>query len=173
MKIEIVEQTVNVREYMEKYIHVEAFLEKCKECGNYNQVWSCPTFDFDPLDYWKEHDTLRIIGKKLFFDEHEKADWRTALDQATADFTKELYVEEGKTPGSVCLIAGDCHLCAEGQCTKKQGIPCRHPDKLRYSIEALGGDVGATANDLLDIELLWIKDGIVPDYFALIGGMLI
>ena len=43
---------------------------------------------------------------------------------------------------------------------------------MRYSIEALGGNVGKTVHDLLGIELEWIEEGKVPSYFVLVGGLL-
>ena len=43
---------------------------------------------------------------------------------------------------------------------------------MRYSIEALGGDVSKTAADLLDLELKWGKNGELPEYFVLVGGMI-
>jgi hypothetical protein len=44
---------------------------------------------------------------------------------------------------------------------------------MRYSIESLGGDVGLTAERYLGQPLLWIKDGILPDYLMLVGALLL
>lgn len=172
MKIETFERTISVPEYIEQYVNVEDFLEKCKECNNYDCKWSCPSFDFDPLDYWNKYDSFRVVGKKIFLDETDKDNWENGIKQVKEDLTKELFEEEEKNPGSISLSAGSCQICEEGQCTKTKGEPCKYPEKMRYSIEALGGDVGATASRLLGIDLQWIEQGQVPDYFALIGGLL-
>ena len=60
----------------------------------------------------------------------------------------------------------------KGNCTRPEGKPCRYPEKMRYSIESIGGNVGKTVSKLLGIELEWIQDGKVPSYFVLCGGLL-
>ena len=52
------------------------------------------------------------------------------------------------------------------------GRPCRCPEKMRYSIEALGGNVAETAERYLHKPLLWIEDGRMPDYLTLVCGLL-
>lgn len=173
MKIDTFEQTISVADYLEGYVNVEEFLECCRACGNYDRKWSCPSYDFDPVeDYWKKYDNLYIIGKKMILEEDEKENWETLMKQVKQQLTEELYAEEAKRPGSVSLSAGSCNICGEDNCSKKTGTPCRYPDKMRYSIEALGGNVGLTASRLLGIQLQWITEGQVPDYFVLVGGLL-
>ena len=41
-RTEYLEATVSVEEYMEKCVDVLTFLEYCKNCGNYEKIWSCP-----------------------------------------------------------------------------------------------------------------------------------
>ena len=85
---------------------------------------------------------------------------------------EELFEMEKAYPGSVSLSAGSCSTCGKDGCTRPSGKPCRYPDKMRYSIEALGGNVGKTVHDLLGIELEWIEEGKAPSYFVLAGGLL-
>lgn len=172
MKIETFENTIKVDEYIEKYVNVAEFLEYCKECGNYGKKWSCPEYDFDPLDYWKKYDELHVVGKKMILEEDEKEQYENLILQLQDDMTKEFYAEEEKQPGSISLCAGSCRICGENNCSKKIGEPCRYPDKMRYSIESLGGNVGLTASRLLGIELEWIEEGKLPNYFVLVGGIL-
>lgn len=173
MKIDTFEKTISVVDYIDGYVNVEEFLACCKECGNYDQKWSCPSFTFDPVeDYWKKYENLYVIGKKMCLAEEEKHDWQTLMAQVKAELTETLYAKEAENPGSVSLSAGSCNICGESNCSKKDGQPCRFPDKMRYSIEALGGNVGLTASKLLGIELQWIAQGEVPDYFVLVGGLL-
>ena len=68
MKIETFEKTIKVDEFIEGYVNVEEFLECCKVCENYEQVWSCPTYDFDPVDYWKRFENLYVVGKKMILE---------------------------------------------------------------------------------------------------------
>lgn len=172
MKIETFEEKIEVGKYIDDYVNVEEFLEYCRQCNNYNCAWSCPSFDFDPVDYWKSYDHFHVVGKKMILAEEEKEDWENLLIQVKGKLTEELYEAERRHPGSISLSAGSCKICGEGNCSRKTGEPCRYPDKMRYSIEALGGNVGLTASRLLGIPLQWMEEGRVPDYFVLVGGLL-
>ncbi len=173
MKIDTFEKNISVADYVNGYVNVEEFLECCRVCENYDQKWSCPSYDFDPVeDYWKKYENLYIIGKKMILEEDEKENWEALMKQVKQQLTETLYAEEEKHPGSVSLSAGSCNICGENNCSKKAGEPCRFPEKMRYSIESLGGNVGLTASRLLGIRLQWIEEGQVPDYFVLVGGLL-
>ncbi len=175
MKIETYTNTIDIETYIRDYVDVEEFLEYCKACSAYNKKWSCPEFDFDPLDYWRKFSTLKVIGKKIYLKEDENVTRGNVfdyLDEIKLALTDELYEAEKKIPRSVALSAGSCHYCGKDNCEKKYGRPCKYPDKLRYSIEALGGNVGLTTRKLLGINLCWIEDDALPEYYVLVGGLL-
>ena len=46
-KLETFEKDMPVCDFIEKYVRPEEFIEYCKACGNYGNVWSCPPYDFD------------------------------------------------------------------------------------------------------------------------------
>lgn len=173
---------ISVEEYLENYVDVDTFLGYCKECYNYNNKWCCPSFDFDVEDYWRQYKTLKVTAVKIIFDEEyagkvfseeEMIDiTNNSLRKVKASLTAELFEEEKKYPGSVSLSAGSCYLCGE-KCTKPEGKPCRLPEKLRYSIEALGGNVGLTISKLMGIDIEWAEEGKLPNYFVLVCGILL
>lgn len=175
-------QSISVEEYIEDYVNIPTFLECCKACQNYEKRWSCPPFDFDVIEYWKAHETLDVIGVKIIFDESmlQKTYTKEEINQIINDclwkekekMTDTLMEEEKKYPGSVSLSAGSCLLCGDMPCSKEEGLPCRHPEKMRYSIEALGGDVGRTGSKLLGVDLEWMEEGKLPHHFLLVGGLL-
>lgn len=192
-RVEKLMNEVNVERYVEEFVNVEEFLEYCKKCSNFATKWSCPPYDFDVIEYWKQYKTLLILGYKIIFDEDtvSKEYTKEEIDRITVEvlgeqkklITEELYALEEKTEGSVSLSAGYCNLCGdreitENSCTRKEcpdgcaAELCRHPDKLRYSIEALGGNVGKTCNKILHDEIEWIEEGRLPSHFLLIGGLL-
>lgn len=173
MKIETYEKEIKVAEYLEEYVCVEEFLECCKACENYNRKWSCPSYDFDPVeDYWKKYDTLIVVGKKIILEEGDKTKWQSLIEEVQDDLTQELFARELEVIGSQSLSAGSCRICGYDNCARKNGEPCRFPHKLRYSIESLGGNVGRTCTKLLNLPLLWMEEGKAPDYFVLVGGLL-
>lgn len=173
MRIETFENTISVEEYIEKYVNVEEFLEYCKVCKNYNKIWACPSFDFDPIDYWKQYDNFYVIGKKIYSEGlTSESEWKEIYYAEKRKLSQFLFEKEKEKPGSISLCAGSCDICLNIGCTRITGGPCRNPDKMRYSIESLGGNVGLTADKLLGIELKWLNESTIPEYFVLVGGLL-
>lgn len=180
--VERYEADVPVREYMEACVDVPTFLECCKQCGNYEKVWSCPSYDFNPEDYWRKYDNLHLIGVKICFPSemtekiYEKEELNTLVQETLWKEKEKLAVElaemEKENPGSVSLSAGSCMNCRPGTCTRLTGEPCRFPDKMRYSIESIGGNVGLTVTKYLKQELLWMEEGRLPEHFILVCGLL-
>lgn len=164
---------VKVCEYIENYVNVEEFLKYCEECPNYGNVWSCPPYDFSPEEYWKEFSMIHLIARKIIFDKDmSQNDCMNIIFEVKSEMSRELYEMEKQFPGSKALSAGSCGLCADKGCGRREGEPCRYPEKMRYSIESIGGNVGLTASKLMGIELEWIEDGKLPSYFVLVGGLL-
>ena len=188
------EAIVSVDHYLDKYVDVDTFLQACKACPNYEKIWSCPTYDFDVIEYWKKYKTLELTAIKIIFDEavagkqltkeEQEEITKNSIWEVKAQLAEELYEREKAVPGSISLSAGSCTLCKgsgtysagsssfEGFCSRLKGEPCRYPDKMRYSIESLGGNVGTTLSELMEIELEWIQEGRMPSYFVLVSGLL-
>ena len=68
-KTETYTAVVPVEDYIEGYVDVDTFLECCRACPNYEKVWSCPSYDFDVLSYWRKYETLELTAVKIIFDE--------------------------------------------------------------------------------------------------------
>lgn len=169
------EKNISVEDYIKTYVNVGEFLEYCKECRNYGRVWSCPPYDFEPEKYWNEFAEFTVIGYKIDFGKGFSQDRSLEImAEVKRKLTEELFELENAFEGSVSLSAGSCSICVEKNqmCTRPQNEPCRYPDKMRFSIESLGGNVGKTVHDLLGIPLCWIEEGKVPPYFVLAGGLL-
>ena len=78
---------------------------------------------------------------------------------------------ERETPGSLALSAGGCTLCSD--CTRPEGQPCRKPEKMRYSIDALGGDLSETMERYFHRPISWSRNGEVPEHLTVVGGLLV
>lgn len=59
-----------------------------------------------------------------------------------------------------------------GGCTRREGLPCRYPDKVRPSLESMGFDIGKTAKELFGLELKWASYGMLPEYYVLVGAVM-
>ena len=164
------EAETDVKTYVRDFVDVGGFLECCKVCPNYNNVWSCPPYDFDPMDYWNSFKRILVAGYQITFQgEHTQETMTETLWDVKQKLAEELY-ELKEFPGSQSLSAGTCQICKS--CSKQEGAPCRFPDKMRYSIESIGGNVGKTISSLCGIEIEWIEDGKLPEHFVLVGGLL-
>ena len=163
---------IAVEEFLRRWVDVPRFLACCRQCPNWGGRWSCPPYDFQPEDWWRQFDHVLLEGRKLCFSprsrEERSLDWGLSALKAEKDrLLEELLAREAG--GSQALAAGACTLCAA--CARGAGQPCRRRDRMRYSIESLGGDVGAIARDCFGTELLWSDDGRLPAYYLLVGGM--
>lgn len=160
--------------------NIEKFENLCKQCKNYNKVWSCPPYNFSVKEYLNKYKHMYIIGVKIIFDEDTLSTINTkekisAYTTETLHFIKnkimhEMLKLEKLYPNSTSLSAGGCNLCES--CSKLNNKTCLHPELMRYSLESLGFDVGGISSKLLDFELKWATETRLPDYFSLITGLL-
>lgn len=165
------------------YVDVPRFEALCRQCGNFGALWSCPPCFIDPVRIWRQHRTLFLFGWKLTFSKEIQA--QTFPGAAMQDvlcgtlyhererMDRELLRRERQTAGSRALFAGSCRLCGQTDCSRREGLPCRFPGRMRCSIESLGGDVGRISQELLHIPLLWIQEDRLPAYLTLVGGLLV
>lgn len=162
-----------LEEYIRDCVDIPRFLSCCQACPHYGAIWSCPPYDFDPMELWQSYAGLRIYGRMLVADEpgQDVAAAMAALKQEKDAYLDTLMAWEEENPGSLALAAGSCNLCLP--CSRQQGQPCQKPAQRRYSLESLGGHVALTASRYLGYPLLWIKDGNLPDYLMLIGALLL
>jgi len=183
LDIEVFECEVPMDEYIQTCVDVPQFLSYCKECKNYNRIWSCPSFSFDPADYLSAYQSILIVGYKVnvpkdrrlrvYTEEEQGMMTQTMLSEPKRKLDKDMLEREAATPGSMALSGGSCLYCTPGDCARISGSPCRYPEKMRYSIEALGGNVGLTVTKYLHQQLEWIEKGRMPGHFILVAGLLL
>ena len=165
------EAEIGTAEYLKDYVDVDYFLSCCKVCRNYGHVWACPPYDFDPRDLWRKYDRLRVYGYQVRYSgERTQKEMEEVLWQVKERLDEEMLRLETETPGSLALSAGSCKRCRT--CSRPEGKPCRFPQLMRHSIESVGGDVGKTIEKLCGIEIQWAKEGCLPEYYVVAGGLL-
>ena len=166
--------------YIENYRDVDKFVVYCKECNRYDTCWSCPPFDFDMEEYISPYKIAYIIGTKIILNTdviHENTGLELCnkaayniVEEVRLSLDRKLLDLEAAFPKSKAFFGGTCHICPLGECTRIKGQPCIEPDKVRPSLEALGFDITKTSAELLNIEMKWSHNGILPKYFTLISG---
>jgi predicted metal-binding protein len=170
----------------EAYKHKEVLIY-CQRCNNYGKNYSCPDFSFDAVTYLEpykyatiivtEVDTQqiqaqldqldpdqlesRVRSNYLIEEPDQKIDLKSivsmyAFEDIKNQMADQLLALEKKIDDSMGLPPGSCTRCAT--CTKILGDPCRFPETLRYSLEALGFLVSEIYKQFFDLELAWTKD---------------
>lgn len=165
--------TLSAEEYISRFRDPQKFIECCRKCPNYGNSWGCPPFekDFDALISGYEKVMLtatKIIPSKAGLPLDMS---RSLIRPERIRLEKNLRELEKKTGGRAFAYVGSCLYCEEENCSRKEGLPCRHPELVRPSIEAYGFDIGKTLTDLFNIELKWGEKGMMPEYLTLVCGL--
>ena len=172
-KTELFTVETDVKTYVEGYHKADLFLPYCQECKNYGQRYGCPPFDSDPLTLVRTFDKVRIIGIKVIPDDPTLplSAANELMEPVISELNKKLLDDEKSLKGFACGFVGRCPYCGDVPCARKEGKPCRHPDVVRPSLEAIGFDIGKTTRDLLGIDIKWSKNNLIPKYLTLVCGL--
>ena len=159
--------------YIREFRRADYFIEFCHQCRNYGRRYGCPPFDSDPLHVIESYRKVRIIGVKIV-PKDKSLPLEAANDlmlPVTSELNEELLRSEKSLGGISFGFVGSCPYCGDGPCARIDGLPCRHPEKVRPSLEAIGFDISKTAKELLGLEIKWSKDGLIPEYLTLVCGI--
>ncbi len=169
-----------VSDFVKNCVDVPSFLASCGECPIFDRRWSCPPFGFSVEALWKQYTDIFLYEEKIYVNPnlrervYSQAEInelsRELLAPAKRQMTEDLLALEGKYIGSRALFAGTCEFCTK--CAKELNGQCYHPEKMRFSIEALGGNVALAVQIYFDDTILWAKNGRLPEYYILLGGLL-
>lgn len=170
-------RSLKTADYISSYRDAERFAQLCRQCPRYGTTWHCPPYDFDTLDTVSKFSIVHLFATKVDFALSERGlcgntqkiygDIMQLVWEQTHPFLIGL---EKKFPDSMAFDMA-CRLCGNEPCTRKSGKPCRHPDQARHSIESFGFDIGLTAKQVFGTELLWSKDGSLPQYLMFITAL--
>lgn len=163
---------IPVEEYIERFRDEERFIELCKMCPNFGNSWGCPPFDFDTDDFLRRYKHARLMAVKLTLSDNDipVEDTQKLILPERIKIEHKLLEMERKYGGRAFAYIGKCLHCNDGICTRRCDKPCLHPEKVRPSLEAFGFDIEKTLKELFGIELLWGKDGKLPEYLVLVSG---
>ena len=140
----------------------------CKSgCKNYNKKYSCPPFapSFEKLA--EGYDGLFVILFTCNLSQIETSEYnkiRVANSVLKSRMEKLL-----RKMGRKRLGTGACRLCKI--CNYVLGKQCKYPDKLLYSLEAVGIDCNWLSTSLFSKPLLWYKNKKAPEYGAVVAAL--
>ena len=149
----------------------------CQSCPEYGRFWSCPPYEKPPVELGA-FATILLLGVQINPGQAAKQNTRGAsqvrqvtdrwMEEVRGHFDPKLLWLEGENPGSLALYGGKCRLCH--RCARQGGLPCPN-GHMRYSLESLGFDVLALAEQELGLPILWAGEQL-PPYFLLVGALL-
>ncbi len=172
-KIEKYEAEIGAKAYIEGFRRAEYFIQFCQQCRNYGHRYGCPPFEGDPLTLIEGYDRVRLLGVKIT-PEDKTLPLEAAGDlmaPVISELNEELLALEQELGGYAFGFVGTCPYCGGAPCARIEGKPCRHPEKVRPSLEAIGFDISQTAKDLLGLDIKWSHDGRIPEYLTLVCGI--
>lgn len=146
------QRSVDVHSCVSRFRREAVFLEACKACPSFGKSWICPPLSDELTHKILSYSTLTLYIIKVATDDPE-ATLRGAIRLQAEEM---LLKEEARLGGYALGFTGRCPYCAS--CTRADGAECRHPDKARPSLEALGFDVGALTEELFGEPLAWNKE---------------
>lgn len=178
--IDFMQAVISTEDYCHDFVEIERFLECCKSCPNYENRWACPPFGFDVKErYWDRYKYIHLFAFRMNINDDIVGDEPPeTIDELVMDIRKQngrcvskwvLGVEK-LNPGTSALDGGHCIRCKK--CAKTKCKPCCHEDTMRPAIDAIGGNLVKTAEEVFNTKILWIENGKVPEYFLFIVGLL-
>ncbi|MGN0733419.1 MAG: DUF2284 domain-containing protein [Emergencia sp.] len=170
-KIEHFEAYLSVDKLMDEYFDFSCTYSKCRQCPGFGQTWSCPDFDFNPEVFWRQFSRFHLIVDKVSNSGTktvEEAKQRLFFEKTR--FDSQLLEIERTIPGSYALAAQECVQCAK--CARLSGLPCIHPEVMRYGPESIGLLAVKMAEDVFGITAQWSDGESIPEYYLLIAGVI-
>jgi len=142
-------------------------------CINFGRKWACPPFSPSFSDFvigWERIIVIymRVATVQLSYikNDYLKIKAANSIMKSRADrFLREMAHQYGSY-----ISMGSCRLC--NPCKRTVDKQCAKPDKMTFSFEALGVDVDQMVNSCFSTPLQWYKSGCLPEYTAVVCGLL-
>ncbi len=150
-------------------VEKDLFENMCKDgCPNYNKKYSCPpcSLKFDAKKKYLFVVLLRMNLEQLNEIEYMKLKIGNAVLKPRVERIMRGLEEKF---GGKFFSTGSCRLCKK--CGKAIGEKCRHPEKMRFSLESLGVDCNKLVEDVFGFELLWYKNNEAPEYTSVVCAL--
>lgn len=136
---------------LKNYMDFDYFTGLCKDgCPHYNLSYTCPPNSPQFTEYTKDFKHSLVIAMYMEIAENQTInDVHPYLRKVLSDFLIPLE----KEIDGLLTDGGRCRYC--NKCTYIDNIPCRFPDKMRFSMEAMGIDLDKVCKDILNHSIVW------------------
>lgn len=164
---------IKTSEYVSRFHRPERFSKSCGQCPNFGKSWTCPPFEENQKAFFHKYPELLLTATKVipFNTQIPFNESRRLLRPERVRIQNKLLAMEKEWGGVSVSYVGECLYCGDNKCSRIHGFPCRHPEKARTSLEALGFDLVASVRELFGIDILWSDNGYIPEYLLLVSGL--
>lgn len=134
-----------------KYMNFNYFTGLCRDgCPYYNLSYTCPPNSPKYTVYTKDFENTLVIAMYTSIDEENSInDIHPYLRRLLSDMLIPLEIKFN----GLLTDGGRCRYCDE--CTYVDNLPCRFPEKIRFSMEAMGIDLDKVCNEILNHKIVW------------------
>jgi len=151
----------------------EKYLNICqKNCNYYGKNYSCPPYAPKLSDYSKEYTKLFVVMFRIKMSQIDIEDNFERLKTSNNILRQEIEGLMRKLEScnkSKFLSSGPCKLCS--RCLAVIDKPCRYPEKMRYSLEALGVDCAHLIQKVFNKKMEWFENGVLPKRTSVIAAI--
>ena len=143
----------------------------CAQCENYGNNYACPPTGQDMAALLSTYARVRLYAARLPLPPTmARADTGAYFARGMVLFNRQLMASEAAEPGSLAVAPGQCVRCK--RCARRDAKPCRHPESLRYSLDAFLLEIAQMSAELFGMEIQWYNDQ-PPPYLTMMGGLLL
>lgn len=178
IRIEEFEHEMDTEEFILRFRDVGRFEDLCKQCGNYGKRWGCPPLIGEHSVDLNIYKNVKVVCLKIVLEPAEGVNndemvrsLGMLIQKVRRQYEGALLEKERSMKGRAALFTGMCPHCGSEECARVSGKPCRHPELVRPSLEAMGFDLGKAMSEIFGIRLLWVEDKKAPAYLCLVGAV--
>jgi predicted metal-binding protein len=158
-------------ELIGRYYRPEHLAPFCAQCENFGQNYACPPTGTDMLALLRSYDRVRLYAARLMMPPTlARAEACAFFERGMVAFNREVLSCEAQEQGSLAVFPGKCVSCA--RCARRDGLPCRDPGRMRFSLDAFLLEIAQMSAELFHIEIHWYNDK-APPYLTMMGGLLL
>ena len=153
------------------FLKKEAVFQLCLQCPNFDKLWSCPPSapDFEKFSArYKYADMFLFWAETKQFSEEENP--TLACYEFLKKKNRQYLLKREKEKSGRAVFSFSCNLCSI--CGKKEGKPCKKPEKMRFDLTAFGFMVEDLSQVLMNHQVSWSKDKNETQYITQISFLL-
>ncbi|GAA0713835.1 hypothetical protein GCM10008904_28590 [Paraclostridium ghonii] len=151
---------------LNKYMDFDYFTGLCKDgCPYYDLSYTCPPNSPKFTEYTKNYEYSLVIVMYMNIDSHNSIE---TVHPYLRRVLSDLLIPLEKKFNGLLSDGGRCRYC--NKCAYVENLPCRYPDKIRFSMEAMGIDLDKVCKDILNHSILWNENN-ENSYCTVLGSI--